>query len=230
MTNSNGRSNPAPSLLNPHSPNSKLRNPLGRLDLFAHFIVLTRFTGSQVAGRYIANPDDLTTTMTGLNLGSGLLPAGCLFWSRLQGCDRLGIYIPPKIWLVKVQGEQHAWRVPLPGLVFVGYDHDYRLWAVTERPASRNVPLYQAPCPYVNNQGGCHSDTLLPLAGVTTIWQAADLFFTNRFGRGLVENKSRAYPNCVLDQWRTLTENGIETYPAEDLIQTNLTIGRIAHG
>jgi hypothetical protein len=199
----------------------------GRLDLFTDFIVLSKFRKGEVTEQYVVDPAEMAAAIAGISLNSGLLPHDCLFWSKKDGYDRLGIYIPPQVWPVVVRGEAQAWRVPLPGLVFVGHDYDYSLWAVAERPADRRAPLYLAPCPNVHPQGVCRGNVPFPRAGTTTVWQAVEAFFASKFNRDLSDGKSRAYPNCVLDQWQALHQAGAETYPLDDLILTNLTLGRL---
>ena len=106
----------------------------------------------------------------------------------------------------------------------VGYEYDYTLWAVTDRPTEENAPLYMAPCPNVHPEGVCRGNAPFPRAAPATIWQAVDVFFSSRFNRDLSNAKSKAYPDCVLDQWRVLHETGAERYPLADLVKTNLTL------
>lgn len=206
-----------------------------RLDLFTDFAVLSKFFAGEVSEKYVVDPAEVAGALAGLDLGSGLLPEGCLFWSKKGGWDRLGLYIPPRAWLVTVRdepqahssGSGQAWRIPLPGLVFTGHEYNYSLWAVTERPASRQAAFYLAPCPNVSGEGVCRGSAPFPRAGTTTLWQAVDVFFSSKFNRDLSNGKSKAYPACILDQWRVLHQAGAETYPLEDLVKTNLTLGSL---
>lgn len=199
----------------------------GRLDLYTDFVVLSKFFAGEVTEKYVVDPAEVAATLAGVDLGSGLLPEHCLFWSKRGGWDRLGIYLPPQAWLVTVRGEEHAWRVPLPGLVFTGREYDYSMWAVTERPAGRQAPLYLAPCPNVSLEGVCRGNAPFPRATTTTIWQAVDVFFGSKFNRDLSNQKSKAYPGCILDQWRILDQAGADTYPLADLVQTKYTLGSL---
>jgi hypothetical protein len=198
-----------------------------RLDLFTDFAVLSKFFAGEVSEKYVVDPAEVAAALAGLDLGSGLLPENCLFWSKKGGWDRLGIYVPPRAWLVTVRDEPQAWRVPLPGLVFTGHEYNYSLWAVTERPASRQAPLYLVPCPNVSGEGVCRGSAPFPRAGTTSLWQAVDVFFSSKFNRDLSNAKSKVYPACILDQWRALHQAGAETYPLEDLVKTNLTLGSL---
>ena len=212
-----------------------------RLDLYTDFVVLSKFFAGEVSETYVVDPAEVAAALAGLDLGSGLLPENCLFWSKKGGWDRLGIYLPPQTWLVTVRNEDQAhstdpstssggtsgqaWRVPLPGLVFTGYEYNYSLWAVTDRPAGPATPLYMAPCPNVSLEGVCRGNAPFPRTTTTTMWQAVDIFFSSKFNRDLSNAKSQAYPDCILDQWRALAQAGTETYPLEDLVQTRLTLG-----
>lgn len=196
-----------------------------RLDLYTDFVVLSKFFAGEVSEKYVVDPAEVAAALAGIDLGSGLLPENCLFWSKRDGWDQLGIYLPPRTWLVTVRNEAQAWRIPLPGLVFTGHEYNYSLWAVTERPADAKTPLYLAPCPNVSLEGVCRGNAPFPRAGTLTIWQAVEVFFSSKFNRDLSNSKSKAHPACVLDQWRTLNQAGAESYPVEDLVQTRLTLG-----
>lgn len=199
----------------------------GRLDLYTDFAVLSKFLAGEVTEKYVVDPAEVAAALAGIDLGSGLLPENCLFWSKKGGWDRLGIYLPPKTWLVTVRNEPRAWRVPLPGLILTGHEYSYSLWAVAERPADRQAPLYLAPCPNVSLEGVCRGSAPFPRAGATTLWQAVDAYFSSKFNRDLSNHKSRAYPDCVLDQWQALHQAGAEVYPPDDLFQTKFTLGSL---
>ena len=198
-----------------------------RLDLFDDFLVLSKYQHGQLTVQYPVDPTEVAAALSSLNLNSGLLPRECLFWGRVKGQDRLGIYVPPQCWLVSVRDEAQTWRVPLPGLVFVGHDYSYSVWAVTQRPVDQRTELYLAPCPNVHPDGVCRGSAPFPQAGPTTMWQAVDIFFSSKFNRDLANHKSKAYPDSVLDQWRALDQAGAESYPLTDLVKTKLTLGRL---
>jgi hypothetical protein len=81
-----------------------------------------------------------------------------------------------------------------------------------------------APCPNVHPEGICRGNAPFPKAAPATIWQAVDVFFESRFNRDLSNGKSKAYPECILDQWRVLHETEGKTYPLDDLVKTKLTL------
>lgn len=218
-----------PDLIYPHLkwPEDDYARLQGRLDFFSDFIVLSKFWQGQLSEQYVVDPMEVATALAGLDLSSGLLPDNCLFWSKKGGHDRLGVYVPPRVWLVSIRGEEQAWRVPLPGLVFTGHGYDFSLWAVAERPTDRQAPLYLAPCPNVHPEGVCRGNAPFPRASPATLWQAVDVFFHSKFNRDLSNAKSLAYPDCVLEQWRALSQAGAESYPLADLVKTNLSLGSL---
>jgi hypothetical protein len=202
----------------------------GRMDFYGDFIALYKFRNGEITEYYPAiDPDEAAAAIGNVNLTSGLLPRECLFWGKREGSDRIGLYLPPQVWLVVVRDEPLAWRVPLPGLIFVGHSYDYNLWAVTERPAIESAPLYLAPCPNVSLKGVCRGNAPFPKASPATVWQAVEVFFASKFNQDLANGKSRVYPNSVLDQWRALHQAGAETYPLDDLVLTDITLRRLIH-
>ena len=201
----------------------------GRLDLYDDFVTLTKYRAGQASEQYLVDPAELAAVLAGINLHSGLLPRQCLFWSKLHGADRLGIYLPPRVWPVTIRDEEYAWRVPLPGLIFSGHAYDYSVWALKDYPSDENAPLYLAPCPNVHPEGVCRGSAPFPQASAATLWHAVDIFFSSKFNRDLSNHKSKKYPTCVLDQWRALYESEADTYPLDDLVETNLTLRRLIH-
>lgn len=197
-----------------------------RFDMFTDFIIFTKYRDGEVTERFLVNPTETAAAIGGFDLNSGLLPERCLFWSKKGGLDRLAIYIPPGPRFVTMRNEPQAWRVPLPGLVFVGYDFNYNLWAVKEPPVTPSVPLFAAPCPNIH-EGVCRGNAPFPRASCAAIWQAVDVFFSSKFNQDLSDGKSIAYPKSVVEQWRVLNQVNAEEYPLDDLVETKLTLGRL---
>lgn len=215
-----------------------------RLDCYSDFLVLSKYRAGQVTEKFLVDPVELTAALSSLPLASGLLPRDCLAWGRQEGQEFLAVYLEPQVRLVTVQGEEpppppepvegggrsassgQAWRVPLPGLIFAGWGYRYRLWAVPQRPVSLASRLYRAPCPNVYHNV-CQGSAPFPQASAATLWQAVEIFFSSTFNRDLSDGKSRAYPGCILDQWRALAEQGAEVYPLADLIPAQETLGEV---
>jgi PRTRC genetic system protein B len=196
-----------------------------QLNFYDDFIEMSRFREGQVSRQQIVNPLDVAAALSNLPVTSGVLPPGTLFWERANGRERLGLYLPPQVWVVSVRDEDYldtqgaAWQVPLPGLILVGHHFDYSLWAVKEQPPlTSDTVLYNAPTPNVAADGVCRGSAPFPSASAATMLQAAEVFFRSRFNHDLSNKKSKKHPERVLDHWYELNEAGATEYPLDDLV------------
>lgn len=201
-----------------------------RLDLFDDTIIATRYkNGSTVETSFIVDPLDLAERLASLDISTGLLPENCLFRQRRDGQDRIAVWLPPKVWDLRVEPtEKPNRRVPLPGFVFVGQGMSYNLYALAgaERPQAA-TQLYQPP---VANVGGnvCRGSVAFPVAGTATIYRAVEAFFGSGFNDHLDDGKSKRYPKGILSMWRALHRAKAERYPVEDLVEVQgLTLGKL---
>ena len=199
------------------------------ISLFTDFIMFTKYKEGEVTDNYCVHPAQVAAALAGIDLSSGLLPQNCLFWSKKDGFDRLGVYIPPQLRYVTLRNEARAWRVPMPGLIMIGHDYNYSLWAVKVAPTDLKVPLFLAPCPNIHPGGVCQGNAPFPRAGTTTMWQAVDVFFSSKFNRDLGNKKSKKFPENIVDGWEALHQADAETYPLDDLEPANLTLERVIH-
>lgn len=204
-----------------------------RLHLFDDYILLEKFDPAGRAGEmYLVDPLDISTRMMGVTgLVSGLLPPGCLFYGSAGGQEMLAIHVGPRVWPVSVEGEKLTWHVPMPPLVVLGQGTSYHFFAVKETgwpgPETR---LYKAPCPNLGQGGVCRGNAPFPVAQVTTILQAVEVFFGSGFNDDLSNNKSLKHPGSVLKQWRELNEAGATVYPPDDLVTANLSLAGLMRG
>ncbi len=196
-----------------------------RVDFYDDFLVMSRFRDGKTTRQQVVNPLDLTAALSNLTLSSGLLPPGTLFWNRQHGHERLGLYLPPQLWVVAVREQDYpdnngqAWQVPMPGLIFVGHHYNYSLWAVKEEPPlAPDTPLFRAPVSNVNDEGVCRGNAPFPEAGSSTLLPAVEVFFSSRFNHDLSNGKSQKHPQRVLDHWYELNEAGATAYPLDDLV------------
>lgn len=196
-----------------------------RLDLYEDQIVAQPYTKGIRVGAYIIDPLDLADKLGQMNVCSGLLPEGCLFWQRVSGEERVGLFVEPAVWLVQFKDE--VLSVPLPGLVFVGQEHRYWVRAVRSRPVDKEDEIYHAPLPNVNGSGLiCWGNADFPKAGPDTIQDAFNTFIGSRFLGHLVNGKSRQFPFDVALMWLELNRTGAEVYPEGDLLKCG-TLGRL---
>ena len=202
-----------------------------RLDIFEDMVVATKYNEKREPTTFVVDPLDLVTSLSGVPVSSDLLPEGCLFWQRRDGHERIGIWLPPQVWRLRVEPTTRVNRViPLPGLVFVGTETRYNLWATatTARPAA-DTPLYLAPAPNVSRdrRGVCHGSVDFPVCGSATIWSAAAAFFESGFSNHLDNGKSKSAPGSILPLWRELHRAKAATYPVEDLVAASITLAEV---
>jgi hypothetical protein len=108
-------------------------------------------------------------------LSTGLLPHNTLFWGQAGGQEQIAIYVPPRQWRT-IAYERH-YRLPMPGMVFLGQERQYTVFAVKQKPKTPETLLYHLPAPNVGENGRiCLGQAPFPVAGRDTIYDALKLF------------------------------------------------------
>ena len=165
-----------------------------------------------------------------VDVDSGNLPPGCFRSLRRGRAVRDLVWVAPRVWDVSVKGRleepARAYRVPMPGLVFVCGRGDgfLALYAAREHPArgplGDRAQLYHAPAYNVHDNGtvckGNHHFTDDPLEAVGDFFRS--YFAPEITGRG----RSRRHPEDLEALWREL--DGQEEYPCDDLVEA-MTVG-----
>lgn len=203
---------------------------LMRLDLYNDTILARQYDQGQPGPAYALDPLDVAACIGGLAISTPPLPRNCLFWQKSGDGERLAVYCEPRVWTVNVSEgkERQRLAVPMPGLVWVGCGLTYGLYAVkgSEWP-SPETALWTAPVP--NMSGSiCRGNVEFPAAGAATIWAALGLFFESDFNSHLSNGKSLAHRENVLGQWTALA--GAEVWPEDDLVHTQMTLGKLMEG
>lgn len=117
--------------------------------------------------------------------------------------------------------------VPLPGLLFLGVDRHYFLWAFKTWKDSATA-LYDVPLPNVHPNGAiCFGNATPPLASGKTILKAWTLFWESQFSNELTSDKSRRHNDNVLLHLADLHDQQARTYPVEDLVRADITLSTI---
>lgn len=118
---------------------------------------------------------------------TGLLPPDTLFWQSTRGQPRIGVWVAPGVRTLAMRRKRlEHWRVPLPGLVFVGNAKQYTVFAAAERPSREADRLYHCPLPNVYDDGRiCPGNVPFPACGPGTMAQAIALFFESEFNHDL---------------------------------------------
>lgn len=166
-------------------------------------------------------------------IDSGWLPAGTVRW----GLDLAGHwavhFVPAQIHTLRFSPAPGfadtsgliQLRVPLPPLVFMGYATTYHVWALAHQGFNPHLNLHHAPLPNVHPDGLiCFGANLPPDAA--RIGQAWQLFLEAPFNGDLASGKSRAQPNDVRVQLRSLADAHRPKYPLRDLVPTVQTVER----
>ena len=204
------------------------------LHFFDHVIMLTRYDGDgKAAASYPVSLPDVAAALSEVSLNSGVLPPRTVFWQRLSGLPRIGIYVPPRRWQVTVRtgrGEPENMVVPMPPLLWVGHGKRYQLYALRKHPRPGDDPvLCAAPTPniYPGKQGICAGSVHFPICSAAAIEPALQMFFASEFNTHLSQNKCRSYPNSVLDLWREMHEHKRQRFPMSELVDITLKLSDI---
>jgi hypothetical protein len=193
-----------------------LQHPRLRLDFYQTAVLLSR---REEDGRIRTHPvsvHDVVSACANLTLGSGLLPANTLFWQQADSQVAMGLYVPARRW--RMRTEERVYQLHMPPFVFVGKGSGYRIFAVKERPAGEEEPLYHTPCPNVHHHGGiCVGDTPFPDCAPQTIETALTLFMEDSlFNSDLSRGRCRRYPDDVRQLWAEL--EGKNRFPLSELV------------
>ena len=202
--------------------NQKPQHPRLRLDFYQTAVLLSR-RGKD--GRILTHPvsvHDVVGACAGLSLGSGLLPANTLFWGQQASQVTMDLYVPPRRW--RMRTEERVYDIPMPPFVFVGSGSAYQIFAVKQRPAGEEEPLYHTPCPNVHPDGGiCQGNTPFPACSPQTIEAALNLFMENSlFNDDLSRNKCHSYPEDVRQLWAVL--EGKKRFSLSELVGCRMVL------
>ena len=161
---------------------------------------------------------DVARAFTWDNADTGWLPPGLRRWGRTRRGNFAVLHIPAARYALQLhrlpdavaREEVKTVTVPLPGLVLIGSQRSYRVFAMRDEFAPQ-APLYHAPMPNVYPCGdicfGANTPPVLndPFA-IVAAWK---LFVESPFNADLASGKSRSFPDDVrllllrLDRRRT---------------------------
>ena len=209
----------------PPGPGLDSQQLLMTLDIYTESILRTLYERGQPVQVDEVSPLDVAMTLADVQVSPGLLPAHLLYYARRGRQETVALYLPPKIRPLRLNTGE-VFTVPCPPLVFAGSQATYRLAALAEMnwPAAA-AKLFHAPFPNVyTSYRVCHGSVNFPEAGLSTIHQAAQLFFESEFNRDLGNNKSTLCRADITTMWRTLTEEQRPEYPTDDLISMDTTL------
>ena len=191
-----------------------------RLDFHRECVVLHDYADGVVRTRLVSAMAVAHALARELEVDTGLLPPGALWWANTAHGPRLAIWREPRVWTVRLREEYGAeprrFRLPMPGLVFVclpARQPPY-VFAAAERPRKLTDTLYHCPAYNVFASGrvcpGTHTFPADPA-------RVPEEFFASFFSRaGNADGRSRRCPDDIGRLWVEL--DGQATYPIDDLM------------
>lgn len=181
--------------------------------------------------RYPVSLEALAERLGRLSLNSGILPRDTLAYCRKNGHDVIVRYFKPEILTFAyytVDDTVTHFTIPTPPLVWCGDDTEYSLHALNtlEWPTYDTV-LYHAPFPNLYTDGTvCWGNTGTPLeASMVAMPLMWIRFIQSGFVDHVVSNRSYRHGDSVVRLWRELHEAQAQTYPLQDLMITERTLG-----
>ncbi|MFL6284460.1 MAG: hypothetical protein ACJ74Q_15050 [Pyrinomonadaceae bacterium] len=134
-------------------------------------------------------------------------------------------YRPPshaKILLDGRRGKTDELTVPLPGLVMIGLETKYYLWALNTPNFDPGAQLFNTPLPNINSDASiCFGANKLPRASGQSMSKVWDLFWASPFSDHSVQGKSLANLNDIRPAIRSLASSRATEYPSADLVRHN---------
>ena len=160
---------------------------------------------------------------------SGWLPVGAIRWGTGSRGTWAVRYEPPSVRTLRldVDGTKKPLRVPLPGLIFLGYDSAYYIWAVRGTKFNPKAPLYRAPLPNVSDPGiicfGANRHPSVSQGGIESAWR---LFWSSPFNRHHADGKSHQSPEDITEVLIELARRRAPRYPTLDLVRIDDTVSQ----
>lgn len=205
-------------------------DPLMQINIYDRIVLVTQRRGRHWVSHPVS-PEALAQELAQVPQTSGLLPAGTLASGRIRGKAFLAVADPARV--VTMATPQRRYTIPIPPLVVAGCGDDYRIWALPSDKLIEPTPLCVAPFP------NCYDDGRIcwgsaggrPAATAATIRKVLKLFLEESlFNAHVANGKSRTYPVSILAMWDKLDKAKTKTYPLDDLVSTQRTLGWLAKG
>jgi PRTRC genetic system protein B len=181
------------------------------------------------------SPGSVAAAFAQIRVDSDWLPPNLLRWGMGASGEWVVSFIPPGVseltfeidTLNSKELASTILKVPLPGLVFLGYGIHYFVWAVTQKPGP-TIQTYHAPLPNVDAQGRiCFGSNRVPRAATGTLAATWQVFQSAPFTSHLANGKSRRFPEDVRVQLFELARRNRRHYPTRDLLPTNRTLEQV---
>jgi hypothetical protein len=219
--------------------NALQTKPTLTLTFYPYGIILHRNLPDGGETEYAVSPKQLAEAISPANrFETGLLNTNTLSIST-EGTKRsVTEYRPPANTAVFFEGSENPLFVPLPGLILnrltTGDDSpQYSIFAVKQRPADLNAPLFCVPLPNISTgrtSSICWGSVAKPSAETlasNTLEEDWRLLLGSRFSNHSVYGKSKRYKDDIRRHLIALNDRKARKYPLSDLITAHTTLGAL---
>lgn len=211
--------------LNPHALINSLTHSLNSQVLCTLIILegqyLIRYQKDNQTLTQFISSEAVRNAFSELPIDSGFLSPGIVRIGSHQKAQWIVKFIPPSrhnLLTLENHSQFQMISIPLPGLVLIGVNHQYYLWAIKSKQFDPQAQVYNAPFPNINPFNGriCFGANPVPTALATTINDVWNLFMQTSFNGDSVSGKSRKFPQDIRLQWAKLVNT--KHYLLGDLI------------
>ena len=178
------------------------------------------------------SPSSVKAAFDNVPLDSGFLPTNTICWGINGFGEYLVQYIPPHQQVITLtnltDNRLLTLTVPMPGIVFMGWDLHYWIWSVKDRQITPQTQLFSAPLPNVTNNDGaiCFGTTPHSPCSASGIGRSWDGFWSSPFNDHTVQSKSKEVPRDERSQLLKLHGQKAKRYPLKDLISCNKNVAQ----
>lgn len=206
------------------------------LSFYSFGIMLHKREGERVS-EYPVDPAQVALALSArVRFDTGILSDSTVL-VRQEGVKKVVVeYRAPQKTGLYLDGSETALRVPLPGLLLIrdtaeNHKPQYQVYAVKQRPANFNIPLFHAPLPNVFSSGGICWGTVprvtdAALQGTSLVDDWAVLL-GSRFNDHGVGGKSKCYPKDIRQMLIALEKRSARAYPKTDLLPVKRTLAQV---
>lgn len=165
-------------------------------------------------------------------IDSGWIPPGVLRWGHGNKGQWMVEWIAPATYTITLEmaGERKTISVPMPSLIWFGQGKHFYIWAAKQKTFRPDAPLFHAPLPNVGDSGvicfGNQNPHRVEKGGFDAAW---NLFWEMAFNKDHANGKSRAHEKDVTRQLLAVAKAKAKTYPLNDLLPMNWTLGQIVN-
>lgn len=190
-----------------------------RLDFYSSAVMLYSVEKGVITTKMVSARDVAMAMLRNVNLKSGLLPEGTLWWAQGRNGVEVALWRKPQVWKVALQMKALApprrFSLPMPGLLFVcSAGRPPAVYATKRRPSGPGAAIYHAPLFNIYQDGrSCPGTHKYP----DTVDEIPESFFMAFFTME-AENRNRSvsHPDSLFALWEKL--DGKKKYPMDDLV------------